>query len=377
MIVRARTEINEHLLERALKGEKIRYKSQPSSFFFNSGSSSLRFFLRLNGQGKRVGVQVLTCSTVLDAIYAEGCVPVFLDISTEYYTTTMEYVKERVAEIDILLLTHLFGIPNPDYIEIKKMCLNHHIVLIDDLCQTYKAKIGDKYLEELSDNYFYSFFYDKPISTLAGGLLKLSDIFRDEAEIRYNKLQKETNKAGEANLKVLLLMHKLLSPELYTKEFRNGQAWKWVLKKWPMSLSVKILNLFVKGKWMSIMDKLFKKASTSVIRMSDVEISYILSMMDSYTSNNQKLIDFYKKKDIDMPKYLLNPSIECSVAKRAIVDSKVFSSDVQVGLYNWPVLICDKEDYSKYPNAANVIETHTNIPCWMSNSDCYESIVVQ
>lgn len=36
----------------------------------------------------------------------------------------------------------------------------------------------------------------------------------------------------------------------------------------------------------------------------------------------------------------------------------------QFSLYNWPDLICPKEDYGKYPNAVEIITSCTNIPCW-------------
>ena len=366
MIVRARTEINEELIRDLLAGEKNDLQVPESCFFFNSGSAALRFFLQMNRTRKRVGVQVFTCSTVLDSIFAEGCVPVFLDVDIEYYTSTLDYIKAKINEMDILLLTHLFGIPNPDYLDIKLLCKEHNVVLIDDLCQTYHAKIGDCYLEDLSENYIYSFFYDKPISSLAGGMLKIADNYRIVAEKQYNVFSKIDDLEGRRDLKVLLLMHKLLSPNLYIKEFRCGDAWRRILEIWPLGGSIKVLNFVVNGKWMAILNKLIKvKRRTEIIRLSDVEIYYLLFMMRLFHDNNQKLIDYYRINGMEVPVYLRNPKICCSVAKRALVETVEVYGSVQVGLYNWSQLICNKEDYSSYPNAASIINTHTNIPCWM------------
>ena len=132
MIVRARTEIDEELIIRLLEGQEYKFQAASECYFSNSGSASLRFFLKLQGSGKRVGVQVYTCPTVLEAITAEGCIPVFLDINPEYYTSTIDYVKDTIDKMDILLLTHLFGIPNPDYLEIKELCREHNVVLVSE-----------------------------------------------------------------------------------------------------------------------------------------------------------------------------------------------------------------------------------------------------
>lgn len=325
MIVRARTEIDEPVLENILDGSwGVNFPSMPSTYFFNSGCSALRFFLQLYGKGKKVGIQVFTCSTVLGAIHEEGDEAVFLDIDTSYYTSTYKYVESKIKLIDILVLTHLFGIPNPDYIAIKELCRKSDVILIDDLCQTYHAKIGGVCLEDMSDNYFYSFFYDKPISSLNGGMLKLSGnkVFLSRADNIYSHLKINTKTEGIGILKTLLLMHRLLSPNLYTKEFRYGLGWKIVLKYWPLKWSANSLSTIVKGKWIALLNRIlihFFKNTTEIRRMSDVEIAYIKSLMQSYKCNNLVLTDFLSRFDIEVPKYLSDNRIECSIAKRAII----------------------------------------------------------
>jgi len=370
MIVRARTEINAPLLEKILCDKwRDTYPSFPFTYFFNSGCAALRFFLQLYGKGKKVGVQVFTCSTVLDAIRQEGDEAVFLDIDSSYYTSTYEYVESKIQLMDILVLTHLFGIPNPDYIAIKDLCKKSGVILIDDFCQTYHAKIGGVCLEDMSDNYFYSFFYDKPISSLNGGMLKLSGdkAFLSRADNKYSRLKKNTKTEGIGVLKTLLLMHRLLSSSLYTKEFRYGPGWKIVLRHWPLKWSINSLNTIVNGKWIGLLNRIvicFFKNKTEIKRMSDVEIVYIKSLMQSYKCNNLVLTDFLRRFDIEVPKYLSDNRIECSIAKRGIIKKRIRSRMAQFSLYNWPDLICPKEDYGKFPNAVEVITTSTNVPCW-------------
>ena len=367
MIVRARTDINERLICKILKeGKGDTTPQPPSTYFFNSGKSSIQFLLRIIGGGKTVGIQVYTCQSVLDAILAEDDKPLFLDINPDYYTTTLDIVEKIVDKVDILILTHLFGIPNPDYIAIKNLCETKGIVLIDDLCQTFHAKVLGRNLEDMSDNYVYSFFYDKPISSLSGGMLKISNVFKDKADVIYSTLPKMSEGVAKKKLKSLLLMHKLLSPEIYTKEFRDGDAWKWILFLWPISWSILLLNYLVKGIWMRFLNKIvhFRYEENYISAMSELEIGYLLKMMFSFSDNNQTLYKFCVSNNIEIPGYLKNERISCSIAKRAIVKANLHSNHVQIGLYNWPTLICPKDEVIKFPRALSVINSHVNIPCW-------------
>ena len=68
MIVRSCPNIDEELLLSLLNNRNLQETAFQSAnvFFFNSGSSSLRFFLSLLGSNKRIGLQVFTCPTVLE-----------------------------------------------------------------------------------------------------------------------------------------------------------------------------------------------------------------------------------------------------------------------------------------------------------------------
>ena len=370
MIVRARTEINENLILQILRGNDNNHLSSNAlSFFFNSGSASLRFFLRIIGKKKRIGVQVYTCSTVLDAINEEGCIPIFLDINPNYYTTTIDCVRNRIQEMDILLLSHLFGIPNPDYLEIKELCHENGVILVDDLCQTFHAQVNGYNLEDLSDNYFYSFFYDKPISMLSGGMLKINECYEKKALSLYEKLPLESEEEGRKELKVLYFMHQLLSPSIYRSEFRKGIIWKKILSVWPLYWNVSIVYPLLSSKICKSMNRLFihKTKNQECYRMSNVRTHYVLSMMNSYSDNNKNLIDFLNSNKIIFPDYLCNRSIKCSLAKRAILKVNFESSQAEIALYNWPRLICKDSQTHLYPNAKSVIDTHINIPVWSSD----------
>lgn len=368
MIVRSLPDIDRELLLTTLhsKAGNTSFTPPLNTLFFNSGSSSLVFFLSLFGANKRVGLQVFTCSTVLDAVKRAKDTLIFMDINRVYFTTTYDIVHKHINSIDILVLTHLFGIPNPDYIRIKELCKQKGVVLIDDLCQTYHAKIGGRFVEDLSDNYFYSFFYDKPISATSGGMLKLTSELYNEAVDKYLAIDKDSELHGKGLLRKLYWMNCLLSPEIYKKDFRNNSLWEeFLLSHYPISCPVSLLKFLLS----SIVGKVFCKLRLQVVefpiqRMSEIQLSYILNRLYTFKNNNGRLLSFCKKHNVPIPQYLENPNIECSLGKRCIIHDtlEIRKEGVEIALYNWPHLIC--ENVAEYPEAASVIRLCINVPLW-------------
>lgn len=87
MIARSKPNVDYNFLWECIcgKGQQID-NTISNSFFFNSGASSLLFFLNLFGTKKRVGLQVFTCSTVLDVIQMAEDRVVLMDIDKDYFT---------------------------------------------------------------------------------------------------------------------------------------------------------------------------------------------------------------------------------------------------------------------------------------------------
>jgi len=339
-------------------------------FFLDSGSSALEIFLRSLEGKKIVGVQAFTCSTVIDAIYRAGCKPIFMDIDIDYFTTTLPYVEPVIGKCDVLIITHLFGIPNPDRIAIGKLCSDNGVVLIDDLCQTFNAKIGGKTVEELSEAYFYSFFYDKPISCLNGGALYVADRYRDAVLKRLKFVPQQSRKKGRRRLNALFLLGRLLSPEVYRRDFRVGIVWKWILMRWPLNSDIQRLNRLLTSKpivALSLCFDRFFRPEQSISFLSKNEVRYIKAMMHEFENTNQILASFYIERNLPLPLYLENKDIECSLAKRAIVPRKFTTGmelNVEIKLYNWERLAVDDKSFT---NAIYVTRNYVNIPLTRNN----------
>lgn len=372
MIVRALPDFDQFAYSNAISSSA---PENDGLFYFDSGSSAISFFLSLLGKGKRVGIQVFTCSTVLDSIKRAGDEPVFMETNSEYFTTTLDIVTQHIHEIDILILSHICGIPNPNYPDIKKVCSENNVIILDDLCQTYHGAWGRQFIENLSDNYVYSFFYDKPISATKGGALKVTECLFEQAKMCYEKLPQERENDGLRNLNRLYWMSRLLLPKNYERDFRTWCSWElYILGVYPPKWPISILKILVNPSVSMRISRLMKKeeGSDAFKRLSDVHIKYIQECMKSYTNNNNLMKDFFSHLGVELPTYFVDERITCSIAKRAIVPSSIKKNlddgTVELGLYNWNELIDNSHDYQ----AKSILTNNFNVPIstrWYRQND--------
>ena len=338
-------------------------KKKDGNFYLNSGQACLESLLKCFEGRCNVGVQVFTCPTVLSAIVKAGHNPVFLDINKDYFTTTIDNILERIKDIDILIVTHVFGIPNPDYLKIKELCDKNNIVVIDDLCQTFHAKIGGRYIEDLSENYFYSFFYDKPISCASGGMLHVSEVYYPKVKKIIETYKTESDKDGINNIKGLANTQQLLAPDIYKHEFRNGNIMERLLiTKYPIDWSISLLYNILASPFNKISGHILPRYdySSTIKIMSNIQVSFINKLFGLYKNKTASLNEYFRKYSLPRPIYLCNDNIECSCSQRAIIrKNEVLLEGAEIALYNWPKLLDAKGDY---PNAQYVIDNYVNIP---------------
>lgn len=365
MIPRTRPTIDYDILKNCLLNfENNKINTDNNKFFLSSGEACLFVFLK-QFHKKNVGVQVFTCPTVLDTILKAGHYPIFMDINKDYFTTTKDIIEKNINKIDILILTHLFGIPNPDYIEIKEICEKNNVIIIDDLCQTFRSKIKGLYLEDISSNYFYSFFSDKPISCSSGGMLKVSSKYTNNIKKITLKFRKQSNIEGKRNLIKLYNLYRLLSSDIYIKEFRTGNKLEnYILERYPIKCSDKLLYKLLSSKLYKLISKITPQYSysTFIENMSDIQYSYIEKRIKTFKNTTYLLFKYYNINKYPLPCYLLNKNIECSCSQRAIVKKEHSNiENAEIYLFNWPQLI---DNIGYYPNANYVIKHYVNIPIY-------------
>jgi CDP-6-deoxy-D-xylo-4-hexulose-3-dehydrase len=155
-----------------------RYQGRKHCVFVNSGSSAnqaiIQTLLNLGmiKKGDHVGFSALTWSTNVMPLVQQDLKPIPIDVelntlnvSSRTLATTLEKVP-----LKMLFLTNLLGFCD-DIEQIKKMCREKNILLIEDNCES----LGTVYKEKRLGNYglagTFSFYVGHHLSTIEGGAI--------------------------------------------------------------------------------------------------------------------------------------------------------------------------------------------------------------
>ncbi len=133
------------------------------------------------------GDEVITLAagfpTTINAIFQNGCVPVFVDIDLETYDVNVTKLEKAYSEkTRAVMIAHTLG--NPFNIKaVKEFCDKHNLWLIEDNCDALGSKYDGKYTGTFGDIATLSFYPAHHITTAEGGAvltndLKLSKIIR-------------------------------------------------------------------------------------------------------------------------------------------------------------------------------------------------------
>jgi dTDP-4-amino-4,6-dideoxygalactose transaminase len=131
-------------------------------------------------KGDKIIVPAYVCSALLDAIAANDCIPIPVDISKKSLGINIDLVNEQQKNVAAVIGAHMFGIPSPLY-KIK------HINLIEDCAQTLNVSIDNHKVGSMGQISVCSFYATKLLTTGHGGA-----VASDNIEI-YEKLLKNFN----------------------------------------------------------------------------------------------------------------------------------------------------------------------------------------
>jgi len=211
MIVRARPKYLTSEMIDLHANEDDSVSSRANCLYFNYGRTALQFLLKeLKKYYKKplvVGIQSFNCEVVVEATIDSGNEVLFMDIEKEFFSISLTSLQRIGDKIDVLILTHYQGIPNPYYLEIVAYCQQSEIFMIEDCAQTEKSSIAGKVVGTLSSAKLESYSFDKPHTTYEGGALILNESlpvkFREKLLSSYAKLPIESNRKIIADLKTL------------------------------------------------------------------------------------------------------------------------------------------------------------------------------
>lgn len=373
---RVRPPVSKPVISEALNNRKSPWES--GSFYFNSLRMGFSFFLSMIQSVKkkpmRVGLQVFTCKCMRHVIEESGNEVVLHDINKQYLSSSPDDIPYET--VDVLVLTHVFGIPNPHYEQIAMECRKRGVYLFDDLASTIDTEVNGIPVGSLSDGSAYSYGFDKPISCYKGGELIINNSeLKQLANEPYKLLPTESYRKNHNDLKRLLNYYYLTNPEiaerqthtvnliepfLYFNGSTTGGKWR---KAYQFGSNAKAAILANRRK-------------LKPLKLSNGKISVIQHMQHNYRPILRERDDIAREVMTALKtKYpeILIPEInsDCQTTLHrplVIVENRKIRAElenhpnIQFGAYNWNHLITDKPE--KYPVAHYISQNLINVPNW-------------
>ena len=143
---------------------------------FNSGRSCLMAILEAINikKGDEVIVQGFTCNAVINPIINIGAKPVYVDLKKDLNIDEKKIQSFISSKTKAVIVQHTFGWP-AEIEEIRDICKENNIYLIEDCAHSLGAKYNGKYVGSFGDISFFSFGRDKVISSVFGGMVVLNN----------------------------------------------------------------------------------------------------------------------------------------------------------------------------------------------------------
>ena len=138
----------------------------------SSATAGLELVLRYwNVKNKEVIIPTNTFIACANATVYAGGKPIFCDINPETYCMGADDVLEKITpSTKVIMAVHLAGLPIPDIFEIKKICGEQNIYLLEDCSHAHGAMIDGRKVGSIGDAAVFSLYPTKVLTTCAGGV---------------------------------------------------------------------------------------------------------------------------------------------------------------------------------------------------------------
>ena len=142
---------------------------------YQKGRSALAAAIRIaTGGGGSVAVSGLTCYSMVQAVEAAGCTPVFVDIREKdlhFGAKELTTAIKKHPDVKAVVVQNMLGIP-ADITAIAAVAKENKIVIIEDLAHSAGAQYADgREVGTVGDITMLSFGRDKAIDSGNGGVL--------------------------------------------------------------------------------------------------------------------------------------------------------------------------------------------------------------
>lgn len=162
--------------------EWSKYLGVEYSIFVNSGSSAnllMIYYLIESGlvkRGEKIIVPALSWATSLAPVTQFGLSPVLCDCNLDDLSIDIEHFKQLIKEHKpkALVLVPILGfVPNMD--EIKNICDQNNIILLEDTCESLGSEYNKRKLGTFGLMSTFSTYFGHHISTIEGGMICTND----------------------------------------------------------------------------------------------------------------------------------------------------------------------------------------------------------
>ncbi|MCB0276902.1 MAG: DegT/DnrJ/EryC1/StrS family aminotransferase [Calditrichaeota bacterium] len=143
----------------------------------NSGTAALEILLRYHQlDGGEVIVPTNTFLASANAVIFAGGRPVLADIHPETLCLDPRDLRRRITpQTRGVILVHIAGLITPHLEEIRGLCRQHGLFLIEDAAHAHGASRNGRMAGNLCDGGAFSFYPTKPMTTGEGGMITTND----------------------------------------------------------------------------------------------------------------------------------------------------------------------------------------------------------
>ena len=143
----------------------------------NSCTTALTICMRYFGvEGKEVIIPTNTFISSPNSVIFEGGRPVLADMDPDTLCITSEEVRKRISgKTRGVMAVHIAGLVCPQIKEIKEICEDNNLFLLEDAAHANGATIDSKKAGSLGDAGCFSFYPTKIITTMTGGIITTND----------------------------------------------------------------------------------------------------------------------------------------------------------------------------------------------------------
>jgi CDP-6-deoxy-D-xylo-4-hexulose-3-dehydrase len=151
------------------------------SVFVNSGSSAILLTLAaLKESGRlknnKIVVPALSWATDVSSPMLLGYDVTMCDCNLKDLSCDLKALEEifqREKPSTMILVSPLGLVPN--MLEVMKLCLKYHVILLEDVCESMGSKYNEQHLGSFGFASFFSMYFGHHLSTIEGGFINTDD----------------------------------------------------------------------------------------------------------------------------------------------------------------------------------------------------------